>query len=96
MGCLRRTIEETVLKYLFRGTVTRWEDRIKIANIKDIAWSDDVADEIYGLFESLSRHVEGHSHTEAYETPPEPEDLRRMIGRVQAALDKARANRRKQ
>ena len=93
MGKLRRTLEEIVLKHLFKGAVSRWEERVKIAQIKSVSWSDAVADEVYGTFEELSRFVEGHSHSEAYETPPEPADLQKMITKVQGIVGRARAKR---
>jgi hypothetical protein len=93
MGRLRRTLEEVVLKHLFKGTVSRWEERIKIAHIRTVSWSDDVADEVYETFEQLSRVVEGHSHSDTGETLPEPADLQTMITKVQNVIGKARSKR---
>jgi hypothetical protein len=93
MGKLRRTLEEIVVKYMFKGTVTRWDDRIAMSKIKEVAWSEEVADEIYSTFAELSRFVEGHSHSEELATPPEAAELATMIVRVEGIVAKARAKR---
>jgi len=64
MGALRRTIEETVAKKLFKGVVSRWEDRIMVTKLPTIMWDPSLADEMSRTFEELSRFIEGHTHTE--------------------------------
>jgi hypothetical protein len=54
----------------------------------------DPADDIYATFEDLSRHVAGHSHSDAHERQPEPADLKRMIDRVQSLVGRARSQKR--
>lgn len=93
LGKLRRTVEETVLKHMFKGAVNRWDERIKIASIKEVSWSEQLADDLYKAFEDLSRFVEAHSHSDAKEPPPTPVDLQREISRVQGLIARAKAKR---
>jgi hypothetical protein len=94
MGALRRTIEETVVKRLFKGIVPRWSDRVIVTKLKTIAWDNALADELVDMYEELSAYIEGHSHTdEATGAPPEIKDLEKAVVAVDALVKRARADR---
>jgi hypothetical protein len=94
MGALRRTIEETVVKRLFKGIVPRWSDRVIVTKLRTIAWDNALADNFVGMYEELSAYIEGHSHTdEASGAPPEIRDLEQKIASVEALIKRARAER---
>lgn len=94
MGALRRTVEETIAKRLFKGVIPRWEDRIIVTNIGKIAWDDGLADDLCEMFVQLSAFIEGHSHTdEAMGAPPRPEDLEARITLVEKLIRRAKADR---
>lgn len=96
MGALRRTIEECIVKRLFKGVVPRWEDRVIVTALRTIAWDESLADELVDKFEELSAYIEGHSHTpEAMGAPPEIRDLEDKIKEVEALIGRAKAARQK-
>jgi hypothetical protein len=64
MGALRRTLEETVVKRLFKGIVPRWSDRVIVTSLRKVAWENHLVDELVDEYEGLSAYIEGHSHTE--------------------------------
>ena len=48
------------------------------------------------MFEELSKHIEGHTHTEeAMGAPPEVKDLEKAIARVTDLVRRAREERKK-
>ena len=94
MGALRRTIEETVVKRLFKGIVPRWSDRVIVTKLRTVAWDNALADDFVDMYEELSAYIEGHSHTdEASGAPPEIKDLEQKIAIVDALVKRARAER---
>ena len=94
MGALRRTIEETVVKRLFKGIVPRWSDRVIVTKLRTVAWDNALADDFVDMYEELSAYIEGHSHTdEASGAPPEIKDLEQKIASVDALVKRARAER---
>jgi hypothetical protein len=96
MAALRRTIEETVAKKLFKDVVGRWSDRVMVTKVTKISWDYQLADELCATFEDLSRYIEGHSHTdEAMGAPPEIGDLEKMIKCVETLIQRARPDRKK-
>jgi hypothetical protein len=96
MAALRRTVEELIPKFLLKGVVPRWSDRVIVGGLANVAWDDKLADEIVEAFERLSVHIEGHSHTdEAMGAPPEPKDLEAMIATVAELIKRAKASRKK-
>ncbi len=91
MGALRRTIEETTAKKLFKGAVPRWEDRVMVTKLPTINWDNALADDLCTTFEELSGHIEGHTHTEeAMGAPPDIPTLEGYINRVDALIARAR------
>lgn len=94
MGALRRTIEETVVKRLFKGVVPRWSDRVIVTGLRRVSWDNALVDEMVDMYEDLSSYIEGHSHTdEAMGAPPEISDLEQRIARIDALIKRARPDR---
>lgn len=94
MGALRRTLEETVVRKLLKGVVPRWSDRVIVTALPRINWDAAKVEEICGLYEDLSRYIEGHSHTdEASGAPPQPADLESRITKVRDLIKWAKADR---
>ena len=53
-----------------------------------------MADEVDALMAELSRHIEGHSHSEEYTGGvPVLDDLEKCIKRVEAVIDSAKKER---
>ncbi|QNO27844.1 AAA family ATPase [Sphingopyxis sp. OPL5] len=93
-GALRRTIEEVVIFHLFKDTVRRWNEQIRLGAIGKIAWSDAVADEIVTLQDDTSRLLEGHSNSDEFAGGmPDVDGLERLIGRVDAVIDQVKSER---
>jgi hypothetical protein len=91
MGALRRTIEETIAKKFLKGGIPRWEDRVIVTGLRNIAWDDNLAEQLCSIFEELSAYIEGHSHTdEAMGAPAEIDDLTKMIDRVDSVVGAAK------
>jgi hypothetical protein len=83
---LRRTIEETIIHELFNGTVTRWDEQIRISNLGKVFWTDEIADALRDLHGNVSRLIGGHSHSDEYTGgTPDPEDLEDLIEQVKVA-----------
>jgi hypothetical protein len=94
MGALRRTLEETVVKRLFKGIVPRWSDRVIVTALRRVAWEDRLVDDLVDEYEALSAYIEGHSHTdEATGAPPEIKDLEGKIAVVEGLIKRARTER---
>jgi hypothetical protein len=53
-SALRQTVEEIIICDLFNGTVKRWDEQVKISNVRGIDWSNYVADEICLLRDEIS------------------------------------------
>jgi hypothetical protein len=94
MGALRRTIEETIVKRLFKGVVPRWSDRVIVTGLRKVAWDNTLVDEMVDMYEELSAYIEGHSHTdEAMGAPPEIKDLEQALSCVEELIRRARPER---
>ncbi|MEA3062482.1 MAG: hypothetical protein QOJ94_2263 [Sphingomonadales bacterium] len=92
MGALRRTIEETVVKRLFKEAVPRWSDQVRVTTLRQINWDNEQVEKICLMFEELSRYMEGHSHTdEGMGAPPQLADLEQRIEEVEALVKWAKA-----
>lgn len=93
-GALRKTIEEIVIRDIFKGAVARWDEQVKLGNLKGIVWSDEVADEIQELQAEISRLIEGHSNSDAFAGGmPEPSELEALIDRVNTMALEAKKKR---
>lgn len=96
MSALRRTVEETIVKKLFKGAIPRWSDRIIVTKLREIQWDEGACDELVAMFEELSALIVAHSHTdEASEGPLQIEDLTNRIVRVDALIKRCQPQRNK-
>lgn len=94
MAELRRTVEETIIRHMFKSVIQRWDERVMVGSLKKINWSNELADEIDKVFADISRYIEGHSHSEAYvPAPPVPKHLEAMIARVDDLINRAKPER---
>jgi energy-coupling factor transporter ATP-binding protein EcfA2 len=75
MGALRTTYEAFVIFNLFGGVVRRFEERISLAPLQQIVWDRGIAQDIYQNYGSISRHIEGHLHSDAMAAPLTPKML---------------------
>jgi hypothetical protein len=95
MASLRTTLEEAVVKKVFKDVVPRWSDHVLVTALKKVAWDNSLVDEIIELYEDLSRFIEGHFHSdEATGAPPQPSDLEERIAKADALLKRATPERR--
>ncbi len=93
-GALRRTMEEVVIVHLFKETVQRWDEQVRLGALKKITWSNDLADEIVALQGETSRLLEGHSNSDEFAGEmPDVEGLEKLIARVDDVIDRAKAQR---
>ncbi|WP_206243391.1 AAA family ATPase [Novosphingobium terrae] len=93
-GALRRTVEEVVMLHLFKDTVRRWDEQVRLGALTKISWSNDLADEIVALQDDTSRLLEGHSNSDEFAAEmPDVDDLERLIDRVDAVIAKAKPER---
>lgn len=90
-GALRRTIEEVVVFHLFKDTVRRWNEQIRLGCIKKINWSNELADEVIALQDDTSRLLEGHSNSDEFAgAMPDVDELAKLIARVDKLIDAAK------
>lgn len=93
-GALRRTVEETVMLHLFKDTVRRWDEQVRLGALIKISWSDALADEIVALQDDTSRLLEGHSNSDEFAGEmPDVDDLEKLIARVDDVIEKAKGQR---
>lgn len=94
MGALRTTLEETVVRKIFKDAVPRWSDQVRVTTLRRINWDNRKIEEVCALYEDLSRFIEAHSHTdEATGAPATVGDLEARIVQVKELLRWARADR---
>lgn len=93
-GALRRTVEEAVMLHLFKDTVRRWDEQVRLGALIKISWSDALADEIVALQDDTSRLLEGHSNSDEFAGEmPDVDDLEKLIARVDDVIEKAKRQR---
>jgi hypothetical protein len=96
MAALRATLEETVVRRLFKDTVLRWSDRVIVTALRKVNWDNDKVEEICTLYEDLSGFIEGHAHTdEAAGAPAQLTDLETRISQVDVLIGWAKSERQK-
>ncbi len=78
-GALRTTYEAFIVFDLFGGVVERFQERISYGRLKGLVWDAALLDEIIDRYEALSKHIEGHLHSDAMATLPSCDDLKREI-----------------
>ncbi len=79
-GALRTSYEALIIFDLFNEVVLRFDERISFGRLGGIVWDSDIAEEIVKRCEKLSRHIEGHLHSDAF-VPVKPSltDLKEEI-----------------
>ena len=65
-GALRTSYEAFIIFDLLSEVVMRFDERISFGRLKDIVWDKSIADEVIAKCELLSRHIEGHLHSDAF------------------------------
>lgn len=63
---LRTCYEAVVEHYLLGGAVRRWDEAIRITNLKNVNLNKEVFDIVVEKHHSLSRYIGAHSHSDAY------------------------------
>ncbi len=87
-GALRRTIEETIIYELFNGTVRRWDEQVRVGNLREMFWTEEIATQLSELHGDISRIIEGHSHSDEYlGGTHDPDDLENLIANVDKIKD---------
>lgn len=93
-SALRQTLEEIIIRDVFKGAVTRWDEQVKIGNLKGILWTNEVADEICLLQDDISRLIDAHSTSDEFGGGmPEPDELEKLIVRVETMQIEAKKKR---
>jgi len=96
-GLLRTCYEVLIIFEVFNGVVTRFDDQVKFMNLKSIVWDDEIVKSIVAKCESLSRYIDGHSHSDAYGgEPPTPALLKKEIDDYDSLRTKVRNLKNKQ
>lgn len=96
MAALRTTLEETVVRRIFKDAVPRWSDQVRVTALRRVNWDNKRVEEVCALYEDLSRFIEAHSHTdEATGAPATVSDLEMRIAKVKELLKWARTDRQK-
>jgi energy-coupling factor transporter ATP-binding protein EcfA2 len=79
-GALRTTYEAFIIFDLFGGVVRRFEEHIKVNNLKEVFVDDEVMKEVVSKFNFLSRYIEGHLSSDVFSAKrPSPELLKQEI-----------------
>jgi len=79
-GALRTTYEAFIMYDLFGGVVRRFEEHIKVNNLKEVFVDDEVMKEVVSKFNFLSRYIEGHLSSDVFSAKrPSPELLKQEI-----------------
>ncbi len=79
-GALRTCYEAFIIFELLNGVVVRWGERISPGSLRQIVWDDAIVGNVISGHERLSRHIEGHLHSDAMAAErPTPKLLRTEI-----------------
>ncbi len=65
-GGLRSCYESLVIYELFNGVVLRFDEQIKIQNLKDVVVSSEITKQIIDKVAYLSRFISGHLHSDVF------------------------------
>jgi energy-coupling factor transporter ATP-binding protein EcfA2 len=94
---LRTCYEVLVINELFNNVVQRFEERVSIDRLKDVAFDDEIRNELLTNYAECCRYMEGHSHSDAYAyQKPEVENLNEEIQKYEAIRGKIRSFKKKQ
>lgn len=64
-GALRTCYEAFIIFELFGEVVLRFDERVSFGRLKDAVWDQSIVDDVIAACERLSRHIEGHLHSNA-------------------------------
>lgn len=79
---LRTCYEVLVINDLFKNVVQRFNERVSIDSLKEVALSQELIDEIGVNFGLCCRYMKGHTHSDAYAyQKPELKNLKEEIDR---------------
>lgn len=79
-GALRTCYETFVENSLLGGAVQRWDEAIRITNLKNVHLNKETFEKVVEKHHEISRYISGHSHSDKYTAKkPTPEDLIREI-----------------
>lgn len=62
---LRCAYESFVIEIIFKKTIERWNERIRMHELKNIVYDDQLMAKVQNKFEELSRYIEAHTHSNA-------------------------------
>ncbi len=65
-GALRTSYEIFIIYDLLGAVVLRFDERISPGRLTEIAWDYALVKEVDGKFATLSRYIEGHSHSDPF------------------------------
>jgi energy-coupling factor transporter ATP-binding protein EcfA2 len=65
-GALRTSYEALIIFEVFNEVVARFEERLSFGRLKDVRVDPKLAEEIIRRMEALSRHIEGHLHSDTF------------------------------
>jgi hypothetical protein len=75
-GALRTSYEAFIIFRLFNEVVMRFDERISFGRLKGVVWDEEIIDCVIEACERLSRHIEGHLHSDALAArKPTPQTL---------------------
>ena len=70
----------------------RFDERISFGRLKSIRWDETIANEVIHTCERLSRFIEGHSHSDVFNSGKlKPETLKEEIDGFEALQKKLKA-----
>jgi len=65
-GALRTSYEAFIIYDLLGAVVLRFDERVSPGRLIDIVWDYDLVNEVDRKFATLSRYIEGHSHSDPF------------------------------
>lgn len=70
-AALRTSYEAFIIFDLLNEVVMRFDERISFGRLRGIVWDKSIIGKVVERYELLSRHIEGHLHSDAY-SPNKP------------------------
>lgn len=69
LGAIRTCYEAFIVFDLFNEVVQRFDERLSFGRLREIVWDPQIAEDVITSCERLSRYIEGHLHSDAFERP---------------------------
>lgn len=63
-GALRTCYEVFINYDLLNQVIKRWDENIRVHNLQGIVWDKTIIEELIQKHETISRYIEGHSHSD--------------------------------